>query len=253
MQQIVIANWKMNPPRLNEAVRLFKNTSQASKKLKHTSVVIATPVSYLYALSKTLKGKGPAFAAQDIFTEVLGAFTGEESATMLKEVGAEYAIVGHSERRAMGENNELISRKVLAAHKAKLIPILCIGESQRDSLGEYLKTIGEQLESGLQYVTGPQVAKTIIAYEPVWAIGAEAKKEATARDIVEVNLYIRRVLTDRIGPNKANSVSILYGGSVSAENISEYVKEAGVNGFLVGRASLLASFTKILEAVDNAK
>ena len=248
---LIVANWKMNPPRVEDALKLYKETTQAARKCKNLEVAACVPAAYLSPLSKSSRSLAVALGAQDLFTEPKGAYTGEHAGTMLKGVGAEYVLVGHSERRAQGEDDELISRKLLAAHKARLTPILCVGESERDSHGEYLKYVGGQIERGLQYITGPQVAKTVIAYEPVWAIGEGAQRAAEPRDVEEMSLYIRRVIADRIGPNRANKMKLLYGGSVDASNAPDFLTGASANGLLVGRASLKSSFSNLLSAVND--
>lgn len=252
MSPLIVANWKMNPPRLDDALKLYKSIATLSRSLKNIETVVCPPSPFIEPLMRSLRSSPVVLGGQNIHSESSGAFTGEVSGSMLYTAGARFVIVGHSERRAMGEDDELVSRKVLAAYKARLTPIVCVGESVRDSSGDYLHIVARQLEASVQYITGAQLAKTVIAYEPVWAIGDTAKKAAEPRDVEEMTLYIRRILADRIGPNKAARVRILYGGSVNAQNALDFLGDTRADGLLVGRASVTAQFLTMLKAVNAA-
>lgn len=251
MQQLVIANWKMNPARAAEALTLFKLTNAAARGCKKTLVAIAAPAPYLSLLAKVPVKHTVALAGQDLSHEEGGAFTGEIGGSMLASVGASQVLVGHSERRTLGEDDERIARKMRAASLARLTPVLCVGEKERDSEGHYLAVVGTQVEHALSYLTASQIAKIVIAYEPVWAVGPSAVHAARPQDVLEMTLYIRRIITDRIGQTRAARVPILYGGSVEVGNAAPLITHAGVQGLLVGRASLKRSFAALIKEVDS--
>ena len=185
--------------------------------------------------------------AQNCHVDVKGAYTGEHEATQLRDVGVDYVIIGHSERRKQGENNELIAKKVLAATVAKLHPVLCVGEEKRDSQGNFLSFIETQVTTALATLPKSRLKDVIIAYEPIWAIGTGAT--ATVADVEEMQMFIKKVLTKTFDRTTARSVKIVYGGSVNADNARELFTGSGVDGFLVGGASLKqVDFAKIVSA-----
>jgi triosephosphate isomerase len=187
-------------------------------------------------------------AAQDVYHQKLGPFTGEVSPAQLKDLGVEYVIIGHSERRADGETDAVVAKKVASALKHKLTPIVCVGETARDDSGEFFNVVEEQLRQLCADLTGQDIKKVVVAYEPIWAIGTG--ETATPQDVKEMQLFIISVLTKRYDRKVANSVRQLYGGSVKPHNAKELHEEGGMNGFLVGGASLKADdFTSIIKAV----
>ena len=240
MKPIVVANWKMNPQTLVKAKLLFNSVAREIKNIKNVEVVICPPFIYLpYLLNSKLSILNPKIGAQDCFWAEKGAFTGEVSARMLKDLGCQYVIIGHSERRKyFQETEEMINKKIKAALKAKLKPILCIGETERQRKA---KKTEEILKNQLKNLTevGP-LTKLIVAYEPVWAIGT-----GRACRIVEAKvarLFIRKIV---------KRIPILYGGSVNSQNAKDYVEKAGFQGLLVGGASLDAKeFIKIVKSID---
>lgn len=242
---LVVANWKLNPKTLKEAEKLL-----SSYKLpRGISVAVTPPAVFLQPLSKGRKGK-IAFGAQNVFFEKEGSFTGEISAGMVKDAGAVYVLAGHAERRALGESDEEIAKKVGAAVRAGLTAILCVGERERDEHGFYLNRLKEQLEKGLSEVSPALLKYVVIAYEPVWAIGASVA--ITPRDLQETALYLHKIL-HALFKDKGLVVPVLYGGSVSSENAAAFVEEGDVNGLLVGRESLKpGSFNAILANLAHA-
>lgn len=244
--KIIVANWKMNPQKGSEAVRLFDSVSKAVLKLKNFNLIFCPPFVWLNSISqKFKKSKNIFLGAQDVFWETKGAFTGEISAGMLKSFGCKYIIVGHSERRwIIGETNQIINKKLAAVLNSGLIPILAVGEKNRDQ--NFLEFLKNQLEESLGDLSADKIKKIIIAYEPVWAIGTDVpdKPEDT---ITAVN-FIRRFLKEKYG---VNNISVLYGGSVNSKNVFEFLKQPEIDGALVGGASLDAKeFTKILKIVS---
>ncbi len=246
-KKIIIANWKMNPSSLKEAIQLAK----ASDK---TGAVVCAPFIYLKEIKKVIKKAK--LGAQDVFTEESGAFTGEISAHMLYDIGARYVIIGHSERRAMGESNELINRKIKSALSAGLVPVLCVGEKERDESHGYFNIVKNQAEECLSGINKSIVSKVIIAYEPVWALSTTvARHDATASDSQEMSIFIKKILTALFSPQIAQEIKILYGGSVNEKDIEDFLKYGGVDGALVGRASLdpkkFQQIIKICEASNK--
>ena len=245
-KKIIIGNWKMNPLTLKEAERLFKDTAKAIFETKKTEVVICAPYIYLEKLKKI--SKKIILGAQDAFWEDVGAFTGEISAEMLYNLGARYVILGHSERRAMGESNIDINKKIKASLKAGLVPIICVGEKERDHDHSYFNIVKTQIEECLAGVSKNVILKVIIAYEPIWAISSTVdRKDATAEDSREMATFIRKVLSDFSSPKIAGEVRILYGGSVNERDAREFLENGGVGGLLARRASLNAK--KFIEIV----
>lgn len=247
---IVIGNWKLNPDASKEAKKLFLGISKLASKMKRTQVVVAPPFVYT-SLCQT-KSKKLALGAQDVFWAEQGAYTGEISVTQLKDLGVKFVIIGHSERRALGESNEMINRKVRATLNAKLTPILCIGESAHDQQGAYLAFLSNEIRAGLKGVSKSELSKIIIAYEPIWAIGKRQADAMTPRQLHETVLYIQKILSETFGRDVSKKVRIIYGGSVGGQNAGDLMEHGQINGFLVGGASLsVETFAPILKAVDS--
>lgn len=248
---LVVGNWKMNPDTIGKAKKLFLEVRKGvSRKQLKTYVAVAAPVPYLSELERLSPSQRIKLVAQDMFHESGGAFTGEVSLSMLKSVGVSAVIVGHSERRALGDTHEEINKNILAALKAGLTVIVCVGERQRDSAGEYFTVVEEQLKSAFAEVPKSKVKQLVVAYEPVWAIGTG--KTATPEDVQEMRLFITKVLTDRFGRTPANAIRIMYGGSVKAKNADALMAVGQVDGFLVGGASLDAiEFLSIISTTET--
>ena len=242
----------MTPKSLVEARAIFQNNRSVAGKMKNVQTVMCAPYVYLSDLKKLVTGHRCALGAQDVSFEIEDAHTGEISTNQLKGVGVQYVIVGHSERRAMGESNELISKKVVAATKVGIITVLCIGEKERDDEGEYTKFVKTQLLESLVGVAKKNMKNLVIAYEPVWAIGKKAKREASPEDVLEMSIFIRKVLSDAYDKKVSNMMPILYGGSINQKNATGFFIGGEIDGLLVGRASLKpAVFTKILNIANE--
>jgi len=245
MKKIIIANWKMNPQSLQEAKRI-------AREIK-TKAIICPPFVYLAELSA--KFKKMSFGVQDLFWEEKGAYTGEISAAMAKNIGARYAIIGHSERREIGETDEIINKKIKTALKSGLKVIFCIGEKERDSEGEYLNFIKEQIKEGLKGISRKLLTNLLIAYEPVWAIRSRKSSRAdNPESVFRTAIFIRRTLLPIAGDRLARRIPILYGGSVDLKNAEQFLQEGGVQGLLVGSQSLIPkNFNEILRIADRIK
>jgi len=245
---LVVANWKMNPETAEKAAEIFQETNKAVKNLKNTKVVVCPPFVYLSELEKINNSK-VILGAQDMFWEKTGSFTGEISSVMLK--GESYVILGHSERRELGETDEMVAKKVVSACQSGLKPILCIGEKERDAHGEYLHFLHNQIVSSLAKLSQKYLSNLVIAYEPVWAIGKGEGGAMKPADIHETSIFIKKVLTGIYNQKDATTVPIIYGGSVNYKNAKEMITLGEVQGLLVGRESLSSKkFGELLKNVD---
>ena len=246
---LVIGNWKLNPNCLSDAQKLIEGISKKYTVKEGVTVAVAPPFVYLTEVAKKI-GRKPIFlAAQNVSTEPLGPFTGEVSAAQLRDLRVEYVIVGHSERRTMGETDEQVQKKMLLALKHKLTPVVCIGERERDGQGNFYTFVEKQVKSLTSVLSATEIKKIVLAYEPIWAIGTG--KTATAADVKEMQLFLFTALTKIYDKATAQKVTLLYGGSVKPDNAKELHKEGGMNGFLVGGASLKADdFLAIIKATE---
>lgn len=248
-KKIVIANWKMNPVSEVEALKLFKSIVKNQKDIKGMDVVVCAPSVFLSNLSK-LKLSKVALGAQNVFYEDSGAYTGEVSPKMLSSRKIKYCIVGHSERRSMGETDADCNKKLIALLKNKITPILCVGEKDRLPDHGYLNFVKHQLEQALSGIPKSAFTKIVIAYEPVWAIGSNAVREVTPAECQEMILYIRKLIAGMSDPKVAHGVRVIYGGSVNEKNIKSLATTGNADGFLVGRDSLVAKkFLNIIQSV----
>lgn len=253
-RNLVLANWKLNPESLDKAKEIFNGIRLVAKGLKNTDVIVCPPFPFIFPLAKLDSPKNLFLGSQNISSEIKGAFTGEVSVEMVKNLGAKFSIVGHSERRKMGETNEIIKKKLEIAFDTGLTPILCIGEKERDKNGDYLEFIKNQIKECLTGLVKKDLVGIHVAYEPIWAIGKSYKEAMSPTDIHETVLFIKKVFGELFGRDIAGSLRILYGGSVEAQNASEIVRLGNVDGFLVGHASLVpAGFGQILKVVDVKK
>ncbi len=254
--KIIIANWKMNPASLKEADMLLKRIWLGQdKKLGNLDLVIAPPFIYLEPLllkAKSLRLKAK-FGAQDCFWENQGAYTGEISPLMLKNLGVEYAIVGHSERRGyLKETDEIIAQKIKSVFENKLTPVLCVGETAKQREGGLQKNIvQEQLQRDLKEIVNCKlkIKNLVVAYEPVWAIGTG--NYCQPEEALEMIKFIKEILNLNFSQlSGEKNIKVLYGGSVDSKNISNYIKYQDIDGALVGGASIkINEFKKIINEV----
>lgn len=248
MRKLIAGNWKMHKTR-KEAIDLV-NRLKISIKNENVDVVIFPPFTAMSAVSSFLDGSSIMLGAQNMHYEDDGAFTGEISPLMIKDMKCTYVLVGHSERRIkFNESNEIINKKIKSALEHIIKPILCIGESQEErASGRTKEAIEHQLRNCIGDLTKTEMQSVVIAYEPLWAIGTGLN--ATPQQAEEVHAFIREVLKQLFGEKTADDVLILYGGSVKPANAKELLMQKDINGLLVGSASLDAdSFAKI---VNNA-
>ncbi|MBU4274918.1 triose-phosphate isomerase [Patescibacteria group bacterium] len=243
MKPLIAANWKCNPTSQKEAKTLFEGIKKRVKNIKNAEVVICPPFVYLSIL------KGLTLGAQNCYFEEKGAFTGEISALILKNMGIDYVIIGHSERRKyFKETNEEINKKIKRAISAGLKVIFCVGEtSQERDEGNKTNIIKNQLKEGLEGISKAETKNITIAYEPIWAIGTG--NNCSVDETMTSILFIKQTLNNLYNRAVADKTRVIYGGSVKGENSNSYIKEAGASGLLVGGASLKTEeFVKIVKS-----
>ena len=243
---LMAGNWKMHGMR-PEAVALAEGIKAGVGGLTGCEVLLAPPFTALESVARVLRGTPILLAAQNLHWEATGAFTGEVSAPMLRDVGCTHVIIGHSERRQyFGETDETVAKKVASAQANGLVPIVCVGETldEREA-GQTLEVVGRQLRRGLLGRDAAAICALVIAYEPVWAIGTG--KVATPEQAQAVHAFIRRTLVELAGAAAEGACRILYGGSVKPDNIDTLMQQADIDGALVGGASLqVDSFVRIV-------
>ena len=252
-KKLLAGNWKMHlvPAEARALIAGLRAEidRDAATLAKDREVMVAPPSVLIPAVAQALAGSSILLGAQNMHYEDKGAFTGEVSAPMLKAYGVTHVILGHSERRHIFlESDELINKKVLAALKHRMVPILCVGETQEEhDGGNALAVVLRQLERGLEGVGEDHVPRVVVAYEPVWAIGTG--RTATPEQAESIHGALRGVLLERYGRERASAVRIIYGGSVNAENVDSLTSKPDIDGALVGGASLKAdSFARIVRA-----
>ncbi|MDD4953662.1 MAG: triose-phosphate isomerase [Candidatus Omnitrophica bacterium] len=252
---IIAGNWKMYK-KVSEAIELANGLTRDLFELDYEAIdVVLCPVyTALTEVYEVIADSGIQLGAQDCYWQDEGAFTGEVSCSMLVDVGAKFVIIGHSERRQFfGETNDTVNKKLKAALKVGLTPIMCVGEklSEREA-GKTFAVLDDHLRNGLTDITEEEALNIVIAYEPVWAIGTG--KTATPAQAQEAHKYIRGLLEKMYGSEAAAKIRIQYGGSVKPENITEIMKQPDVDGALVGGASLtVTSFTQIVKQSSEVK
>src|SRR5512139_4322563 len=246
---LVAGNWKMHGSRAENA-NLVQTLLDLLKPEWQAEVMVCPPFVYLWETGRMLKDTDVALGAQSICAEALGAFTGEVSGAMLRDVGCQYVLVGHSERRQLyGESDELVARKFVAAQSQGLVPVLCVGETLEEREGgQTLQVVSRQLEAVLSVSGVRSLARAVIAYEPVWAIGTG--RTASSEQAQEVHHAIRVLVAKKYGKAVANDTSILYGGSCNAQNAPQHFTQPDVDGGLIGGASFKADdFAAIVAAL----
>jgi triosephosphate isomerase len=245
---LIVGNWKAYVQSTEKAKKLFASAKVLAKNPAN-EIVLAVPTPYLGLFSPANRSK-VAFAAQDLSLSTGGAATGEVTASLLRDLGVGYAVIGHSERRAMGETDEVVAEKVRNAHANKIIPVVCVGERERDADAKYLKLLRAQIHAVYEPLSPKERQHTILAYEPIWAIGKTAADALAPHDLTEMVLYIRKILGDYFSGNGAAKVKLLYGGSVEPANIRSLAEGTGIDGFLPGHASAdVETFAALVNAL----
>ncbi|MCD6114883.1 triose-phosphate isomerase [bacterium] len=234
---LVVANWKCNPSTEKEAEEIFNKVKREIGKVKNVQVVVCPPFLFLPSLKKKIKNTKIVLGAQNVFYQG-GPFTGEISPEMLKKYGIKYVIVGHSERRKLGEDDEIINKKIKSLLELKMNPILCVGETKEAREEEkQFEVVESQVLEALKNIKKTLLGNLIIAYEPVWAISTNRGKLCSSDDIMTMKLFIKQLFEKNFGAKISEKIRILYGGSIDDKNV-QLVKSAGIDGVLVGSASL---------------
>jgi len=246
---VIAGNWKMNKS-INEAIELVNSLKRELIDIQETDIVVCPVYTALSDVSDLLIDSNISLGAQNVYWESSGAFTGEISPSMIKDAGCKYVIIGHSERRKyFGESDERVNKRIKAAQSEGLIPIFCVGETLEErEADKTIDVVKRQLKGGLEGLESEALLKLVIAYEPVWAIGTG--KTATPEQAQEVHKFIRGWLNENYSPETAESLRILYGGSVKPSNIKELMQQGDIDGALVGGASLDSS--SFIEIVKNS-
>jgi len=247
---LIAGNWKMNKT-IVESVALVKEIKDFVREIKGVDIVVCPPFTSLWVVKEIINVTNIHLGAQNIYWETKGAFTGEISPLMLKDVGCEYVILGHSERREhFKETSEEVAKKTKAAFSVNLIPIVCVGEnSEERESGKAKNVIEQEIKALFSEIDSTLAGRIIIAYEPIWAIGTG--KFASPEDANLIIKFIRELFSSEYGSRVAERMRILYGGSVDPKNINEFMNESEIDGALVGGASLYAlSFSQIVKATE---
>lgn len=249
---IIAGNWKMNNT-ITESMQLMKALIPLVKTVRQAEVVVCPPATALAVVASAVHGKNISVGAQNVHWERSGAFTGEIAAPMLREIGVKYVIIGHSERRQyFGETDETVNKRIKAALKEKLTPILCVGESLATrEKGTYKRFVARQIRLALAGLTPQEIEKLVIAYEPIWAIGTG--RTATFDQAEEVCAHIRLAVAKLAGKAAAEAVRIQYGGSVKPDTIAGLMEKPNVDGALVGGAALKAADFAAIAKYDLKK
>ncbi|OGS45764.1 MAG: triose-phosphate isomerase [Elusimicrobia bacterium RIFOXYD2_FULL_34_15] len=243
---LIAGNWKMNKT-VKESVELVLALKQKLSDVKEREILVCPPYTSLYAVKENLKNSNIKVGAQNMYFEKSGAFTGEISPLMLKDIGCDYVIIGHSERRQyFGETDDSVNKKMKVAFENGITPIVCVGETlQQREKNEAFSVIEKQIKIGVAGLSGDQITKVVIAYEPVWAIGTG--KTASPQQAEEIHAFIRKLYFEMYGKDSSEAIRILYGGSVKPDNISEIMKQPNIDGGLIGGAALKADdFIKLV-------
>ncbi len=248
-QPLVIGNWKLNPQTLKAATSLIAGIKTAVRYHRNVAVAIAPAMIHVTEVGKKIARNKIDLAAQSVSFFDGGAHTGDISATQLKDAGVKFVIIGHSEQRAANVTDADVQKKIQTVLKAGCTPVVCIGEQKRDSNGNFFSFVEKQIKSLATSLSSTQIKKIVIAYEPIWAIGTG--KTATADDVREMQIFILKVLTKLYDKRTAGSVRLLYGGSVKPHNAALLHTDGGMNGFLVGGASLNAKDFGAITATVN--
>lgn len=248
-KKLIVGNWKMNPGTLGEAKIIARKVRRIADGLSSVETVICPPYVFVCGCSGRSQSR-LRLGAQDVSQEYGGAHTGEVGANMLRDIGVKYVLVGHSERRKIGDTDEIVSKKLVLSINAGLIPILCVGEEIRDEGGAYLETLKKQIKESLFGIAKKYAGTIIMAYEPVWAIGA--KQAMISSQICEMAIFVKKVFADVFGAEAGMKVKVLYGGSVNKNNADDIIRAGKVDGLLVGRDSIdVSSFSELLKIVDR--
>jgi triosephosphate isomerase len=249
-KKLIVGNWKMNPGTLADAKRIAKKTRLTASRLRNTEVVACPPFPFIYTALSRNKSSTFSVGAQSASMFEAGAKTGEVGADMLASLGVEYVLAGHSEERERGDTDMIVSNKVARILDAGLTAIVCVGEKTREENGGHFAFIKEEIKNSLANIPAAKAKKIILAYEPIWAIGA--KDPMAPEQIYEMSLFVKKAFSDVFGPEAGLKAKVLYGGAVNFRNARDIMIIGKVDGLLVGRESVnMPGFVELLKAVDS--
>ena len=249
--KLIVANWKMNPDSAEKAEKIINEIKAKSKNFGDVKLIVCPPFVYLNEISNAISSsKKMILGAQDVFVGQGVSHTGEVGVELLKKAGVKYIIVGHSERRATLDGDEVVKAKMLGALKEGFKVILCVGEKERNEHGDHYHEIRRQIEDAIVKLPKKFIKNLVIAYEPVWAIGRPENEAIKPDQLHEITIYIKRLLSDTFGAKEFEKVKILYGGSVTKNNFKEIVEKGNVDGLLIGRESLkVDNFLELIKEI----
>ncbi len=249
-KKLIVGNWKMNVDNYEQAKVLATKCRAVAAKLAKTEIVVCPPFPFITAATTTSKIDAYHMGAQSASIFEGGSHTGSVGAKMLSDLGVEYVIAGHSEERTAGDTNETVSKRIARILEAGLSAIVCVGEKTRDEGGSHLDFLKVQIKETFANIPIDKAKKIVMAYEPVWAIGA--KDAMVPEQVYEMSLFVKKVFSDVFGPDAGLKVKVLYGGAVNSRNARDIMTIGKVDGLLVGRESVnMPGFTELLDAVDE--
>jgi triosephosphate isomerase len=236
--KLIVANWKMNPGTAEGAKDIITEINKKAKNFGDIKLIVCPPFIFLNEVLEAISSKKIVLGAQDVFVGQGVSHTGEISLEQIKKAGVKYVLVGHSERRATLDSDEIVKEKTLGALKVGLKIILCVGEKERNEHGDHYHEVRRQIEDIIIKLPKKYIKNLVIAYEPVWAIGRPENEAIKPDQLHEITIYIKRLISDTLGPKEVNNIKILYGGSVTKNNAKRIIEEGNVDGLLIGRESL---------------
>lgn len=239
--KLIVANWKMNPTSVEKAREIISEINSKARAFKNIKLVVCPPFIFLNEVAEIIaSSKKISLGAQDVFIGQGVSHTGEVGVELLKKAAVKYILVGHSERRKALDNNEIVKEKMLGALEEGFKVILCVGEKQRNEHGDHYHEVRKEIEDAITKLPRKFIKNLIIAYEPVWAIGKSENEAIKPDQLHEITIYIKRLISDILGPKEVEKVKILYGGSVTKNNSKAIVEQGNIDGLLIGRESLKA-------------
>ncbi len=251
--KLIVANWKMNPKSAEDAKKIITEIDKKSKGFGDVRLIVCPPFIFLNEVSKIIRSsKKIVLGAQDVFIGQGVSHTGETGIELLKKSGVKYILVGHSERRATSDSDEVVKEKMLGSLKEGLKVILCVGEKERNEHGDHYNEIREQIEDAIIKLPKKLIKNLIIAYEPVWAIGRPENEAIKSDQLHEITIFIKRLISDFLGAKEVEKVKILYGGSVTKNNFKEIIEKGNIDGLLIGRESLkVDNFIRLIREIKS--
>jgi triosephosphate isomerase len=249
--KLIIGNWKMNPKSAKDAKEIITEINKHSKSFGDIKLIVCPPFIFLNEVSEVITAsKKIVLGAQDVFVGQGVSHTGEIGMDQLKKVGVKYILVGHSERRANLDSDEVVKSKMLGALGAGFKTVLCVGEKERNEHGDHYHEVKRQLEDAIIKLPKKYIKDLIVAYEPVWAIGRPENEAIKSDQLHEITIFIKRLLSDNLGPKEMEKVKILYGGSVTKNNFKDIIEKGNVDGLLIGRESLkVENFVELIREI----